>query len=121
LILLYQDIRELTRQGFIINDHDVLAEPDDLVRLKKILELNFELIKKPVETINKEKVGKVADYAVETATMYVQKLYVSQSILSNLTGGTLSVDRSQIVEITNRRIVIQELLKNAPAGAPAVA
>jgi len=121
LVLLYQDIRELTRQGFIVNDHDVLAEPEDLVRLKKILELNFELLKKPVETVNKEKVGKVTDYAIETTTMYVQKLYVAQSLFSNLTGGSLSVDRSQIVEITNRRIIIQELLKTAPTGAPAVA
>jgi sporulation protein YlmC with PRC-barrel domain len=121
LILLYQDIRDILPQGLVINDFDVLAEPGDLVRLKEILDLDFELIGKPVETIMREKVGKVADYAFDDATMYIQKLYVSQSILKSLTGGNLSVDRTQIHEITPKKVVINELLKTAPAGAPAAA
>src|SRR5690606_36360335 len=32
LVLVYQDIRELIPQGFIVNDFDVLAEPKELVR-----------------------------------------------------------------------------------------
>jgi sporulation protein YlmC with PRC-barrel domain len=119
LILLYQDIREMLPQGYVVNDHDVLVEPSDLIRLKDILEIGFELIGKQVETISKVKVGKVSDYAVETETMFVQKIYVSQSILKSLTGGSLSIDRSQINEITPRRIIINELLKTTPAAAPA--
>ena len=121
LILLYQDIREVSKRGFIIDDHDVLTEPDELVRLKDILDARYQLQKKPVETTSKEKIGKVSDYAVETATMYIQKLYVSRSIWRSLTGGSLSIDRNQIVEITNRRIIINELLQPTPAAAAAVA
>lgn len=119
LVLLYQDIREMLPQGYVVNDHDVLVEPGELIRLKEVLEIGFELIGKHVETISKVKVGKVSDYAVETETMFVQKIYVSQSILKSLTGGSLSIDRSQINEITPRRIIINELLKTAPATAPA--
>ncbi len=119
LVLLYQDIRELSRQGFIIDDHDVLADPDDLVRLKSVLRLNFDLLKKPVETAAGKKVGKVSDYAVEIDTMYIQKLYVAQSFWKNLTGGSLSVDRSQINEITKKRIIIQDPLQ--PTTSPATA
>lgn len=119
LILLYQDIRDIMSQGYVVNDHDVLVEAHDLVRLKEVLELNFQLIGKPVQTLSKQKIGKVTDYAAEMETMFVQKLYVSQSILKNLAGGTLSVDRSQINEITPRRIIIDDLLKNTPATAPA--
>jgi sporulation protein YlmC with PRC-barrel domain len=119
LVLLYQDIRETLPQGFVVNDHDVLAEPDELVRLKEVLAMDFELIGKQVETLNKEKVGKVTDYATETETMYVQKIYVAQSILKSFTGGSLSIDRTQINEITPRRIIINELLKTVPAPAPA--
>lgn len=121
LILLCQDIRDVLPQGYVINDHDVLAEPEELVRLKPVLELNFQLIGKPVVTVSKEKVGKVSDYAAETQTMYIQKIYASQSIIKSLTGGSLSIDRSQINEITPRRIVINDLLHNNPAAAPAVA
>ena len=119
LVLLYQDIRDIIPQGFAVNDHDVLTHPDELVRLKDILALNFELIGKPVETISRDKVGKVSDFAVETETMYVQKLYVSQSLLKSFTGGALSVDRSQIHEITSRKIIINDLLAKNAVPAPA--
>lgn len=121
LVLLYQDIREVLPQGYVINDHDVLVEPDELIRLKDVLNLKFELIGKQVVTLSKEKVGKVSDYAVETETMYVQKLYVSQNILKSFTGGNLSIDRTQINEITPRRIIINDLLKDAPVPAAAAA
>lgn len=121
LVLLYQDIRDILPQGIVVNDHDVLTDPEDLVRLKEILELNFELIGKQVETISNEKVGKVSDYAFDAATMYIQKLYVSQSLLKSFTGGNLSVDRTQVHEITPKRVVINDLLETAPAGAPAAA
>ena len=119
LVLLYQDIRDILPQGYVVNDHDVLAEPDELVRLKKVMDLDFELLGKPVVTVGKDKVGKVSDYATETTTMYIQKIYVAQSIIKSLTGGSLSIDRTQINEITPKRIIINDLMKNAPATAPA--
>jgi sporulation protein YlmC with PRC-barrel domain len=121
LVLLCRDIRDILRQGFVVNDHDVLAEPDELVRLKEVLELDFDLIGKPVVTLSKEKVGKVSDYATEMETMFIQKIYVSQSIIKSLTGGSPSVDRTQINEITPKRIIINELLKTSPATAAATA
>jgi len=119
LILLYQDIRDMLPQGYVVNDHDVLSEPNELVRLKDILALNFALIGKQVVTVGKQKVGKVDDYAAETETMYIQKIYVSQSIMKSFTGGSLSIDRSQINEITPRRVIINELMKGSPAAAAA--
>jgi sporulation protein YlmC with PRC-barrel domain len=121
LILLYQDIRDIMPKGYIVDDHDVLAEPEELIRLKKVLELNFDLIGKQVETISKQKVGKVSDFAAEVETMYIQKIYVAQSLLKSFTGGSLSIDRSQINEVTPKRIIINELLKGTPAAAPAAA
>ncbi len=119
LVLLCQDIRDVLPQGYVVNDHDVLAEPEELVRLQKVMELDFQLIGKPVVTLSKVKVGKVSDYAVETETMFIQKIYVAQSILKSLTGGSLSVDRTQINEITPRRIIINDLLKKSPVPASA--
>jgi len=119
LILLYQDIRDMLGQGYVVNDHEALTEPAELVRLKDVLDLHYELIGKPVETIAKQKVGKVSDFATEMETMYVQKIYVAQSIIKSFTGGSLSIDRTQINEITPRRVIINELIKGSPAPAPA--
>ncbi len=119
LILLTQDIRDILAEGYVVNDHDVLTEPEELVRLRDVLEMHFELIGKQVITVNKQKVGKVSDYATEIDSMSIQKIYVAQSILKNFTGGALSVDRSQIQEITPRRIIISDLMNKAPAAATA--
>ncbi|MDQ5972544.1 MAG: hypothetical protein QG553_703 [Patescibacteria group bacterium] len=117
LVLLSQDVRDIIGQGLVINDHENLSEIEDLVRLKDVLDLNFELLGKPVVTINKKRYGKVSDFAVETETFYIQKIYVSQSIMRSLNGGNLGVDRSQIVEITHHKIVIQDPLKPVKASA----
>lgn len=119
LVLLYQDIRDVIAQGFVIDDYDALVEPDELVRLKSLMELRFTLLGKPVKTVGKEKIGKVVDFATDTTTMYVQKLYVGQSLLKNFTGGSLGIDRTQIVEITDRNIVVQDLMGRVPANAKA--
>lgn len=123
VILLVQDIRDMLSQGFVVDDHEVLSEPGELVRLKEILDIDFQLIGKQVITADKQKIGKVTDFAAETTTFYIQKIYVGQSLLKSFGGGQLSIDRNQIVEITDKQIVVQELLKpqKAPmtAGAPA--
>ena len=121
LILLFQDIREILPQGYVVNDHEVLVEPEELIRLKDVIALDFELIGKQVATVSKQKVGKVSDYATETETMMIQKVYVAQSVFKSFTGGSLSVDRNQIQEITPRRIIISDLLGRAPAAAPEAA
>lgn len=119
VVLLYQDIRDVIPQGFVVNDHDVLVEPEELIRLRDLMNLHFELLGKQVITVNKERVGKVVDFATETTTMYVQKIYIGQSIFKNLTGGNLGIDRSQIVEITDKKIIVQELAERVPASAKA--
>lgn len=121
LVLLYQDIREVLPKGYVVNDHDVLTDPDELVRLKKVMDINFELIGKQVVTTEKQKIGKVSDYATEIETMYIQKIYVAQSILKSFTGGALSIDRNQVNEITPRRVIINELTSSSPVSAPATA
>lgn len=119
LVLVYQDIRDVLPQGFVINDFDVLIEPEELVRLHKVMDIGFDPLGKLVETVEKKRVGKVVDYATEIETMYIQKLYVSRSIVKHLTGGNLGIDRSQIQEITPKKIIIQDLLGTVPVGAPA--
>jgi len=119
LVLLYQDIRDVIPQGFVINDHDVLAEPEELVRLKQLMDIGFVLMGKTVKTVSRQKIGKVVDFATDTTTMYVQKVYVGQSLLKNLAGGSLGIDRTQIVEINDKNIIVQDLARPIPAGAKA--
>ena len=111
LVLLSQDIRDILPAGIVINDHDVLTEAEDLIRLKPIIEIGFTLIGKQVVTENKKKLGKINDYACDSGSLYIKKLYVSQSVVKSFSGGNLSIDRNQIIEITNRKIVVKDPLQ----------
>jgi sporulation protein YlmC with PRC-barrel domain len=117
LILVSQDIRDFIKQGIVINDHDVLSEVDELVRLKPIVELQFELLGKTVYTNHKKRLGKVSDYAVDSSSLYIQKIYVNQSIIKSFSGGGLSIDRTQVIEVTPKRVVITDPLQPLESSA----
>lgn len=119
-ILLSQDIREIIDQGFIVNDHEALSQTDDLIRLKQILDYRFTLINKAVYS-GRKRLGKVNDYAFERNGFFVQKLYVGQSIVKSFTGGNLVIDRTQIVEITNKKIAVKEATVQDTAPLPVTA
>lgn len=121
LVLLYQDIRDVIAQGFVVNDHDVLAQPEDLVRLKKLMRLGFDLKGMRVVTVGGARLGKVSDYAIEVETMYIQKFYVTQGFMKGLTGGNLGIDRSQIHEITNTKVIVLDPLQGGAIRAAAAA
>ena len=121
LILVSQDVREIMPRGIIINDHDQLVQPEELVRLRPVLSVAFSLLGKPVVTASGHKVGKVGDYSVDIDSMFIQKLYVTQSIFKSINGGSLGIDRTQIVEITDKKIVVNDLAQKVPARAGALA
>ncbi len=107
-ILLGQDVRDIIPQGFVVNDQDSLTNPSELIRLKQLLDIRFEVIGKPVKTVTKKRLGKVTDYAFEREAFFIQKLYVGQSIVTSFSGGSAIVDRTQIVEITDREILVND-------------
>jgi len=103
LILLDMHIRDLAHKGIIIDDHNVLSEPDDLVRLKEILDINYSLIGKNV-LVNKKKVGKVRDYSFDQASLFIQKIYVQPSLWKTINLSDLIFDRKNILEVTDKYI-----------------
>ncbi len=119
LILLSKDIRDIIDQGIVVNDHEDLSNPKELIRLKDILKLRFDLIGLKVTSESKKNYGKVSDFAFETTNFFVQKVYTVQPIIKNFSGGSLSIDRSQILEITTKRIIIEDPTEKSRSRAPA--
>lgn len=121
LVLRSDDIRELGPMGFLVNDHDVLTEPAELIRIKEVIELGFVLIGKKVVTESGKNIGDVKDYATDPDVLYIQKLYVGKSLLRSLPTGDVTIDRSQIIETTHKQIIIQDATQKVPLEAPAPA
>ena len=119
-ILPTMEIRDIIPKGLVVNDVDALTIPEDMVRLEPIIKIGFNLLGKRVVTTNKRRLGKVADFSVNTE-YYIQKIYVSQSLLKGLNATPLIIDRSAIVEVTDKKIVIKEAAQKARSGKTAPA
>lgn len=117
-ILPAREIRDFIAKGLVVNDHDAITHPDDLVRMKETIDLRFELIGKSVITEDKKRLGKIADYSVDESSYYIQKLYVNPSILKGLTSDQMIIDRNQIVEITDKKIVVQSTSEKSRSPVP---
>ena len=105
-ILHVSDIREFSDIGMIIDDSDKLMSPEGLVRLQEIIEFNFKLPGIQVVDERNHKLGKVADYAIEPESYTIQQIYTEQSLLKSFSTVSNVIHRSQIVSVTNDRIVV---------------
>lgn len=111
------EIRDFITKGLVVDDHDALTHPEDLVRLKSTIDLGFELIGKNVYTESNTKLGKVVDFAVDDG-FYTQKFYVNPPILKGLTGNQYLIGRNEIVEITDKKIVVADASVKAGSRVP---
>ena len=89
--------------------------------MKELIELGFTLVGKPVITKSKQKIGKVREFSVDNTSFFIQKLYITQPIYKNLYGNQLIIDRAQIIEITNTKIVVNDLLQPTKLKASIIA
>lgn len=101
------DIREYGRLGMIIDSNDELIGLNDVINIKKVHSLNFNLIGLNVIDEHKRKLGKVGDYTLDTGDFLIQQLNVRRGFLKGLTDTGFLVNRTQIIEINNTTIVIK--------------
>lgn len=106
-ILHVTDIREFSSIGLIVDSADNIMPPDDLVRLKEILDYQFELEGKQVIEEGGRKLGKVGGYTVDSESFYIIKLHVKPTLLQSFGRAELLVDRTQIREINDKQIVVR--------------
>lgn len=106
-VLYPEDIREFSEIGMIIDSDDELMSTEGLVRLQEILAFDFELVGIRVEDESGHKLGKVTDYALDPDSYYIQQFYTQPSFPRNVTSTGLTIQRSQIMSVTNERIIVR--------------
>ncbi len=106
-ILNISDIREISSLGVIVDSSDVLMSPDDLVRLKEIISYNFQLDDKKVVDENGRKLGTVVNFTIDSDSLFIVKLQVQPKLFAAFQQTELTVDRSQIIQVTDKEIIVQ--------------
>lgn len=124
LVLLADNVREMMPKGLAVDNDSALSAPEDLVRHREILDIHFVLLDKLVRT-KRHKLGKVSDFTYDES-MFVQKLYVARSLVKIFSPeDTLIIDRSQIQEVTDNYILVDDNeakeTQDEMAGATAIA
>ena len=106
-ILHTDDIREAGELGFIIDDSTKLMSLDGLVRLQQILDFHFDVMSCTIHLKSGKKLGRVHDFTYDPASYTVQQIYIQESLLRRLTTTSNIINRSQIISITNQRIIVE--------------
>ena len=107
-ILDVRDIREFSPLGAIIDSSDNFVNPGDVIKLDKIMKLNFTLKDLKVETKKKTKLGKVSDFVVDTDTFEVRQLIVRRPPLKAFIDPELVIPKKEIVEITDYKVIVKD-------------
>lgn len=108
-VLPSDEIREIVQKGIAVNDYDAITDASELVRMQQVLKIDFQLIGKSVVTESKKRLGKVEDYAADLDSFYVQRLYVAPQLVKAFTRDQLIVSRGQILEITDKKIIVKDI------------
>ncbi len=107
-ILETRDIRESSSFGLIVDSSDVFVNDGDVIKLDKILALNFSLIGLKVETKSGKKLGRVIDYVVETTTFKVVQIIVRPFSFKSFIEPELVIDRCEIIEVNDYKVIIKD-------------
>ncbi len=105
-VLFTTDIREAGELGYIVDDSNSIMTLEGLVRLQTILNEHFTLIGIQVVDAAGEKIGKVYDFSFNPKDFMIYQLFVKTSILRGLLSDTRIIHRSQIVDVTPQKIVV---------------
>ena len=111
-ILDISSIREYTPElGMIVDSADELILSNEVVKIKQVLDLNFDLINLKVETKKRSKLGHIIDYIISPDDFFVKQIIIKRPSLKSFTDPELTISRKEIVEVTDYKVIIKDELK----------
>ncbi|MCL2038371.1 hypothetical protein FWG86_00475 [Candidatus Saccharibacteria bacterium] len=111
------------RHGIFFTDTDAISKLSELPRLQEVVDLGFELLKLPVRTqgakkLASQKLGSVEDFVIDDTSFAVFQIVVKRGLFSGFLP-ELAINRQQILELTNRQLIVADAY--AKSALPATA
>ena len=116
-ILDVKSVREYSPLGLVIDDNDELIGPEDVVKIKEVLALNFDLIGLKVETKKGSKLGKIIDFSLTSEDFTIQQIIVKRPTIKSFMDPELTIHRREIVEVTDYKVIVKDEEKVIKARA----
>ncbi|MBQ6127911.1 PRC-barrel domain-containing protein [Candidatus Saccharibacteria bacterium] len=102
------NVREFSGLGMVVDSADDFVNPDEVIKLKEVLDLNFSLNGMKVETRKGSNLGRVGSFTVNTDGFYVQQLVVNRPFFKSFMDPELLIGKSEIVKITDDKIIVKD-------------
>lgn len=116
-ILDVNSIREYSDMGMVIDSEDEFVEKDDVIKISKVINLNFALPGLKVVTKKGSKLGRVLDFTVTDNDFILQQLIVKRPSIKGFLDPELTIPRSEIVEVNDYKIIVRDEEKTIKARA----
>ena len=110
-ILDVKSIREYSSYGMVIDSCDEFIAADDVVRIEKVIGLNFDLIGLKVVTKKGTKLGKIIDFTVTEDNFSVQQIIVKRTAIKGFMDPELVIPRVEIAEVTDDKVIVKNEAK----------
>lgn len=120
-VLDVKSIREYSNLGFVVDSVDALSKRDDIIKVKKIIELDFVLVGLKVETKKGSKLGKITDLIITSNDFIVKQLIVKRPALKSFLDPELTIHRNQIVEVNDYKVIVKDETTKDKESTPAMA
>lgn len=118
-ILPVNSVREVSPLGIIVDSVDEFVDGEEVVRIKKVLDLNFALPGLKVVTKKREKLGKVSEFVVVAETWEIYQLIVQRPFMKAFLDPELTISRSRIIEVNDYEVIIKNEKETAKTKAKA--
>ena len=107
-VVFTSDIRESNLDGFVVDGMKNHVPLDsNLIRLQKIINLNFKIDELKVQNSDGKKIGKIKEYVFNDSAFEITKIYVAEkSLKSKILDKVTTVKRSQVAKISNQRMIV---------------
>ena len=82
--------------------------PDDVIKIRDVLTLDFDLNGMGVKSKKGSKMGKIRDYVIDPENFTVRQLIVQRPILKAFLDPELTINTSQVVEVTDYDVIVKD-------------
>lgn len=111
------EIRAVGAEFILIKDLASLTEPTEVVKISNALTSKTKIIGASVETESGQKLGKVAEAALDLVSMRLERLFVSPPISLQNLGKQLAISANKIIKIEKTRIIVSDEFIKAKSRA----
>lgn len=101
------DITGIGTNFIMIESTDNTSEPDEIIRIKEVLDKDIEIVGSKVVDEDERHLGKVSDWSVSLKNMRLERLYVTSSSLVKMLTQDLIIPANDIVKIEKGRVIVR--------------